>query len=70
MERDCDKIKDIEETATRFFTAHANERLGKDADFPFSANSASQIIRAVVVASQEIGIITVAGDPIEIGPSL
>ena len=43
LERDCDKIKDIEETATRFFTAHTNERLGKDSDFPFGANSAREI---------------------------
>ena len=45
-------------------------RLGKDADFSYSANSASQVDSRAVVTTQEIGISTVAGDPTEIIRSL
>ena len=42
VERDCDTLKEVEENATRFFNAHADENLSKGLDFPFSANYAGQ----------------------------
>ena len=43
VERDCDTLKEVEENATRFFNAHADENLSKGLDFPFSANYAGQM---------------------------
>lgn len=42
VERDCYKVKEVEETARRFFQAHNNESLGKPSPFPFSSNYASE----------------------------
>ena len=42
IERDCYKVKDVEQTARRFFLAHNSENLSKSMPFPFSSNYAGE----------------------------
>ena len=43
VERDCNTLKGLEDNATHFFNAHADESLQKVVDLPFSANYAGQV---------------------------